>query len=98
MRVGETMPIFSNIYNYSLKNDEYSYLFESEDGRNTKYLRIFSHIFSGGKSLLYDDEDNNIIEHSLESTKRKRLAKMNKHKYRKRLKKSKFLRRSLGQA
>jgi len=36
--------------------------------------------------------------HSLESTKRKRKTKMNKHKYRKRLKLSKFLRRKLGQA
>lgn len=39
------------------------------------------------------DEDEG---HSLESTKRKRRAKMNKHKYRKRLKKERFLRRKHG--
>ena len=36
-------------------------------------------------------------EHSLESVKRKRRAKMNRHKYRKRLKKLRFVRRKLGQ-
>ena len=36
------------------------------------------------------------VEQYCDSTKRKRRTKMNRHKYRKRLKKNRFLRRSLG--
>ena len=92
VRGSGSLPIFSNIHEYIKKDaDEiYSGLYESEEGGDSL---LFSGVETGD-----NEEEEEVVGHSLESTKRKRVAKMNKHKYRKRLKKSRFLRRSLGQA